>query len=195
MIDSPPFSAPQSTRSRPGAPKAFGAGGRLALGIALPLALALAAGPRASAEGQAAPATAIPSDAPAEAAEAAGPQDVGSQGPGSDVRVPPTAMAQFTTAIEGREPVDQVSFVSNETRQIFLFSDLRHLQGHRVTHRWIYRDKVMAEVAFEVGGPRWRVWSSKRLLPDWVGDWTVEVVTDEGEVIAAETLTISEADS
>ena len=34
----------------------------------------------------------------------------------------------------------------------------------------------MAEVSFETGGQRWRVYSSKRLLPDWLGEWTVVLV-------------------
>lgn len=103
----------------------------------------------------------------------------------------PSALAQFTTAIENREPIDQITFVANDVRKIFFFSDLRELTGRSVTHHWIYDGKTMAEVSFEVRGPRWRVWSSKELLEDWIGDWTVEIVTDDGEVIAAETFTYS----
>lgn len=99
----------------------------------------------------------------------------------------PSALAQFTTGIEDREPIDQVSFVPSDVRKIYFFSDLRGLTGETVTHRWIYDGRTMAEVAFEVRGPRWRVWSSKDLLEDWTGDWTVEIVRSDGEVIAAET--------
>ena len=100
-------------------------------------------------------------------------------------------MAQFTTNVENREPIDQITFAENDVRKVFFFTDLRGLDGKTVRHRWIYDGKVMAEVDFEVRGPRWRVWSSKDLLPDWIGDWTVEIVTSEDEVIAAETFTYS----
>jgi hypothetical protein len=103
----------------------------------------------------------------------------------------PSVVAQFTTAIEDRAPVDQVTFVSNAIGTIYLYSDLRGLEGQIVTHRWLYGGETKAEVRFEVRGPRWRVWSSKDLLPDWVGDWTVEIVGENGEVIAAETFTYS----
>ena len=103
----------------------------------------------------------------------------------------PSALAQFTTAIEDREPVDQVTFVPTDVRKIFFFSELRGLAGQTVAHRWIHDGETMAEVRFEVRGPRWRIWSSKELLPDWIGDWTVEIVTAEGEVLAAETFTYS----
>jgi hypothetical protein len=99
------------------------------------------------------------------------------------------ALAQFTTAIENREPVDQVAFVENDVRKVFFYTDLRGLDGQTINHRWLHDGTVMADVSFEVRGPRWRVWSSKELLPDWIGDWTVEIVTGEGEVIAVETFT------
>jgi hypothetical protein len=112
-----------------------------------------------------------------------------------DARVLPSVLAQFTTAIENREPVDQVTFVSNDVRKIFLYSDLREMTGQTITHRWIYDGKTVAEVPFEVRGPRWRVWSSKELFEDWIGDWTVEIVGGNGEVIAAETFTYSAPDA
>jgi hypothetical protein len=118
----------------------------------------------------------------------------------------PSVLAQFTTGVENREPIDQVTFVENDARKVFFFTDLRGLAGRTVLHRWIYDGNVVAEVRFEVDGPRWRVWSSKDLLPDWIGDWTVEIViagsegsegegdaanATEEEVIAAETFTYS----
>ena len=142
-----------------------------------PLAMALAAGlaPAAPAGAQAVPAEPLAEDIPSEEA--------------------PSALAQFTTAVEDREPVDQVSFVPNDVRQIFFFSDLRGLMGQTVKHRWIHDGEIQAEVAFEVRGPRWRVWSSKELLPDRLGDWTVEIVDGSGEVIAAETFTYTAPES
>jgi hypothetical protein len=141
------------------------------------LAIALAAGlvPVAPAWAQEAPAESLAEDVPSEEA--------------------PTALAQFTTAVEDREPVDQVSFVPNDVRQIFFFSDLRGLKGQTVTHRWIHDGEIQAEVAFEVRGPRWRVWSSKELPPELLGDWTVEIVVGSGEVIAAETFTYTAPES
>ncbi len=89
------------------------------------------------------------------------------------------ARAIFTTAIADREPVDNLETLTNDTQRVYFFSDLRGLAGQIVTHRWEFNDEVMAEVTFKVGnGARWRVYSSKNLLPEWVGQWTV-VVNDE----------------
>jgi hypothetical protein len=94
------------------------------------------------------------------------------------------ARAQFTTAIEAREPVDKVTILSNDVNKVYFFSELRNLQGQSITHRWLLGGKVMAEVNFNVGGPRWRVNSSKALLPGWIGDWTVAVVDNSGVVLS-----------
>lgn len=91
------------------------------------------------------------------------------------------ARTAFTSAIVDREPVDNLVRVPNSVDRIYFFSDLRKLEGEIVTHRWEYEGKVMAEVKFRVGsGPRWRVYSSKNLLPEWTGKWTVVVLDETG---------------
>jgi hypothetical protein len=112
------------------------------------------------------------SDAPMEAPEDAG-------------RV---ARAQFSTAIESREPTDSLETLENDVNRVYFFTELVDLTGRTVTHRWEKDGVPMAEVEFQVGGPRWRVHSSKSLEPAWVGTWTVTVVDDSGRVLASETL-------
>ena len=91
------------------------------------------------------------------------------------------ARAIFTSAIVDREPVDNLTAVSGDAQRVFFFTDLRELAGQIVTHRWEYNGKVMAEVTFKVGdGARWRVYSSKNLLPEWSGQWTVVVSNESG---------------
>jgi len=103
-------------------------------------------------------------------------------------REPRVELVQFTTSVENREPVDAVTFLRNDVREILFYTDLRDLSGATVIHRWEYEGEVVAEVPFAVGGNRWRVWSSKSLDPDSIGDWTVSVVAPDGEVLAVETL-------
>jgi hypothetical protein len=49
-----------------------------------------------------------------------------------------------------------------------------------VTHRWMYKGRVVSQVPFKVRGPRWRVNSRKDIDPDQVGEWTVTVVDQSG---------------
>lgn len=91
--------------------------------------------------------------------------------------------AIFTTDVINREPVDDLKQISTETGIVKFFTDLRDMSGHKVIHRWEYGGKVISEIEYEVRGPRWRIWSSKNMMPDWVGMWTVSVVNTVGEVI------------
>ncbi len=99
----------------------------------------------------------------------------------------------FTSAVQQREPTDQLASLNNDQGTIFFFSELGDLQGQTVTHRWEYDGKIVAEVPFSVGGSRWRVWSSKSLMPEWTGTWTVSVVNGSGSVISTETFEYQQA--
>jgi len=90
------------------------------------------------------------------------------------------ARAIVTTAIENREPIDRVLILENNSPKIFFFSDLRHMQGETITHRWEYEGKVVMRKTFEVKGPRWRVFSLKEMEPEMLGHWTV-VITDKDD--------------
>jgi hypothetical protein len=99
------------------------------------------------------------------------------------------ARTAFAHDIKQREPVDKVSRLKPSAQEVYYFTELRDMGGQTVTHRWKYQGETKAEVAFEVGGPRWRVYSSKEFLPDWTGEWTVEVVTGDGQVVHRDTIT------
>jgi len=100
------------------------------------------------------------------------------------------ARSAFTTAIADREPVDTLQSIEALEQKIYFFTELLDMQGQTATHRWEFNGEVMAEIAFEVKGPRWRVWSSKNLQPEWVGDWKVSVINGANEVISETTLSI-----
>jgi membrane protein implicated in regulation of membrane protease activity len=62
------------------------------------------------------------------------------------------------------------------------------MAGKSITHRWIYNGENKGEVQFQIGGDRWRVYSSKTLVPEWTGTWTVDVVDGDGNKLYTGTL-------
>ena len=96
------------------------------------------------------------------------------------------ARATFTIGVQDREPIILVDTIdSSAYTSISFFSELKDLSGHNVTHQWTYNDQVMFEKTFEVKGPRWRVWTSKTLIPGWTGTWTVNILDDDRTVLAS----------
>ncbi|MDH5472891.1 MAG: DUF2914 domain-containing protein [Gammaproteobacteria bacterium] len=96
------------------------------------------------------------------------------------------ARSVFTTGIDNREPVDQIGQLTNDNAVIYFFTEIRGMEGHTITHRWLKEGEVQAEVAFNVGANRWRVWSSKNLDASWIGNWQVMVVDEGGNTLAQE---------
>lgn len=125
-----------------------------------------------------------PADEPAAAPTAmpeASPESTGS-----------VARATFTSDITEREPVDTISTLSNNKQHIYYFTEIRDMPGGSVKHRWEYNGELMAEIPFTIGGPRWRVYSSKTLDPQWLGEWKVSTVDASGSVLSVNTFTYTE---
>ncbi len=96
---------------------------------------------------------------------------------------------QFTTAIQGQEPVDNLTELNiGTTERIYCFTELANLTGQVVTHSWEYRGEVVSEERFHVDGAHSRVWSSRLLTPDRPGSWTVVIMSAAGKVLAERTL-------
>ena len=94
--------------------------------------------------------------------------------------------AIFTIGVDNREPVIMVDSIdSGSYSSISFFTELSDLQGRNVTHQWTYQDQVMFEKTFEVRGDRWRIWTSKTLIPSWTGSWTVNVLDENRTVLAS----------
>ena len=105
------------------------------------------------------------------------------------------ARAQFTLAVVEREPAEAIQQLSNDHRQIYFWTELRNLAGTQVLHRWEWHGQVLAEVPFEVAGPRWRVFSSKQLETNWLGGLTVSGGTNTGGGGAQESFAYTAAEA
>ena len=107
---------------------------------------------------------------------------------GSNAFAGTVSRALFTIGIDNREPVIMVDSISPDSyTSISFFTELNGMSGKTVTHQWVFDDRVMFEKSFEVNGDRWRIWTSKTLIPDWTGTWTVKVLNEDGSVLERKT--------
>lgn len=120
----------------------------------------------------------------------------GSEAPAQQAAVGPAGhveRARFTTAVVDREPTDAIETLDNDRTEVAFFTELRGFAGETVTHRWEHGGEVAAEVPFQVGGPRWRTYSTKQLDPAETGQWTVSVVDASGQVLESASFEYREA--
>ncbi len=95
--------------------------------------------------------------------------------------------AVFAKSVENRTPVEIITEADDSLGKIYFFTNIRNLTGDKITHRWIYKDKVKAEISFDIKGKRWRVWSSKNLWHTWTGRWRVEVINQNNDILLTKT--------
>jgi hypothetical protein len=91
--------------------------------------------------------------------------------------------ALLTSGIENREPTDEIVSISKNQDRIYFFTEFTDLKGKLIKHRWEHQGKIMGEVNFNVGSNQWRCYSSKNLLPEWTGIWTVSVIDENNNVL------------
>jgi hypothetical protein len=69
---------------------------------------------------------------------------------------------------------------------LYAFSRIQGSEGETlVIHKWFHGDQLRAEIKLPVRSKSWRTYSSKIILPEWTGDWKVEVTAEDGTVLAS----------
>ena len=92
--------------------------------------------------------------------------------------------AIMATEITDRLPQGVGVQFDSTVGEVFAFTRIVGADGDtRVQHKWYYNDRLMADITLSVRSNNWRTWSSKKVLPEWAGDWRVEVVDEDGSVI------------
>ena len=87
---------------------------------------------------------------------------------------------------ETRELVGETTVFEAGIEKITCLTLVKGLEAPTsVTHVW-YRDgKTMARIDLNVGSSNWRTWSSKRLLPEWTGNWEVKILDSDSRVLGS----------
>mgnify|MGYP000719030459 CR=1 FL=1 len=96
--------------------------------------------------------------------------------------------AVISSAIENREPVDNLSQIGADINKVYFFTEITNKANTMITHRWFLNGRLEAEVVLKIGSDRWRTYSSKNLVPTMhTGDWQVEVVDETNKMIGSAT--------
>jgi len=91
---------------------------------------------------------------------------------------------KFCKTVQDREPVGVDTVFADTVKQVYCFTLIEGAQDTTsITHVWYYGDEKRAEVHLKVGSIRWRTWSSKRIMKEWLGKWRVEVISAEGKIL------------
>lgn len=96
--------------------------------------------------------------------------------------------AQLSTGLEEKEPIDEIPNVlmmnSDRLIRIYLFTEIQGMKDQLHFHDWYLEDERVARVKIRPWIDPMRASSSKYIDRHMLGDWRVEVVTEEGELLA-----------
>ena len=106
------------------------------------------------------------------------PQTVSAQ---SGLTVPESSIA---TMVVDRAPSGAGMTFPATVERLYAWTRIQGAEGETTVHHvWIQGDVERAEDRKSVGGAPWRTWSNKAIMPEWTGDWRVEVRDSRGNVL------------
>ncbi|WP_125783712.1 DUF2914 domain-containing protein [Pseudoalteromonas rubra] len=101
--------------------------------------------------------------------------------------------AVLTTEVVNREPVNVLKDSVEQSAfadKLYFFTEVRGLQGQTIRHLWFHQDQLMAEIDLAISAYRHRTYSSKNIMPSQSGQWRIEVITADDQLLAQKTFRI-----
>ncbi len=80
-----------------------------------------------------------------------------------------------------RMPVGADTTFTSDVGRLYCWTRITGAEGETTVHHvWIHGDEERADLELRVGASPWRTWSNKAIVPEWTGDWRVEVRDADG---------------
>jgi hypothetical protein len=95
-----------------------------------------------------------------------------------EIRVPEAVVCQD---VVNRAPVGVGEVFAKEVPRVYCFTHVvGAASGTQLIHNWYYQGKLKASVNLTLGSSDFRTWSYKTMMPQWTGEWMVEVLLSDG---------------
>jgi hypothetical protein len=90
------------------------------------------------------------------------------------------------TSVEDRQPIGTDSVFTADAGKLYCFTKLKsQTDKSKISHVWFYQDNIMAKINLPIKAKSWRTWSAKTIMPDWKGNWRVEVQDSNGNILSS----------
>ena len=102
------------------------------------------------------------------------------------------AEAVMCRDVQDRQPVGESDSFPADVGKVWCWSKIKDGQGTTITHTYHYAGEEKAVIPLAIGSPLWRTYSHKKILPNWTGEWRVNIVAEDGTVLKSLGFTIGE---
>jgi len=94
------------------------------------------------------------------------------------------AEAAICRDVVDRQPVGVGSSFESSIGKLFCFTKITGAQeSTEVSHSWYFENTLKATVTLPVRSSSWRTYSSKRIQYQEIGNWHVDVIGPEGNIL------------
>ena len=98
-----------------------------------------------------------------------------------EVRIPEVVVCQD---VVNRDPVGAGDVFAKEIPRVYCFTRVVGAEpGSALIHNWYYQGELKASVELTVGSSDYRTWSYKTMMPQWTGEWRVEILSAGGTAL------------
>jgi hypothetical protein len=88
-----------------------------------------------------------------------------------------------------RQPVGEGEEFTSDVAQLVAWTRVTGLADTTVRHVWRHQGHERV-LELTVGGSPWRTWSRKSIPAAWTGDWSVEMLDPQGNILATAEFTV-----
>jgi len=86
--------------------------------------------------------------------------------------------------VQNREFIGEGTEFEATVGKLFCYTKIVGAQEPiEITHIWYYKDEEIFRWNLPVEAASWRTWTHKNIWHEWVGDWHVDVIGPNGEVL------------
>jgi hypothetical protein len=104
------------------------------------------------------------------------------------------AEMSITTRIVRGNPVDSVQRISSSSiHALYCFTKVTASDDaeRQIVHEWYRNDEMVSRFVLPVQGTSWRTYSKKLVTRDMAGDWRVEVLDSDGNLLKTTKFTLN----
>ncbi len=102
------------------------------------------------------------------------------------------AEATICRDVQDREPVGAADSFPADVGKVWCWSKIKDGKGMTITHAYYYAGEEKTTIELSIGSPLWRTYSNKDILPEWTGEWRVDIVAEDGTLLKSLNFTIGE---
>jgi len=96
--------------------------------------------------------------------------------------------AVISESVQDQTPIKVLADdIPKYIRKIYFYTEISHAKGQKIYHRWRTNDQILATIELPITSNNFRTWSSKQLTSAWLGQWYLEVLDSQKNVIYRKT--------